>query len=46
MKKLFITLLFVLSSTFSIADDDHEHKPAQAQLLGLYQQSLVSVEEL
>mgnify|MGYP005989764539 FL=1 len=26
MKKLFITLLFVLSSTFSIADDDHEHK--------------------
>ena len=26
MKKLFITLLFVLSSTFSFADDDHEHK--------------------
>src|SRR5210317_2639752 len=26
MKKLFITLLFVLSSTFLIADDDHEHK--------------------
>jgi len=23
MKKLFITLLFVLSSTFSFADDDH-----------------------
>ena len=26
MKKIFITLFLVLSSTFSIADDDHGHK--------------------
>ena len=30
MKKLFITLLFVLSSTFSFADDDHKHNMVEA----------------
>ena len=30
MHRLFITLLFVLSSTLSFADDDHKHKMVEA----------------